>query len=91
MVLVIDARSVASAVTAPVLRAPAECSTLVGVAWLREKLKKTEVDNLYWADTRIMIADGLTKGAVGRSTLHDAMNGWWNILAALVDHTLSRI
>ena len=40
---------------------PTECSTMVAVAWLRENMKKIEVDNLCWADTKIMIADGLTK------------------------------
>ena len=35
---------------------------------------------LVWQDTRDMLADGLTKGAVERTALHDAMNGYLKIL-----------
>ena len=37
----------AGTAVAPVLRAPAECSMLVSLAWLREKLQTKELDRLY--------------------------------------------
>ena len=86
--LVLDARSVTAAATAPVLKAPAENSALVAVAWLREKLKRRELDELYWADTRVMLADGLTKGSIDRSNLQAAMKGIWTISVKLVPQLL---
>jgi len=33
---------------------------------------------LIWVDTRIMLADGLTKGNIDRALLHLAMEGRWD-------------
>ena len=84
LALVVDARSVTSSITAPTLKAPAECSTLVAIAWLRQKLQSGELDALYWSDTRIMIADGLTKGSINRRELHQVMAGIWRISVSLI-------
>ena len=88
LALVVDARSVTASIIAPTLKAPAECSTLVAVAWLRQKLQSGELDALYWSDTRVMIADGLTKGSINRKELHQAMAGIWRISVSLILQTL---
>lgn len=77
MALAIDAKSVTAATISPVLRAPAENSALVSVAWLREQLKREALNALFWSDTRTMSADGLTKGSIHRQGLHDVMGGVW--------------
>lgn len=81
--LVLDAKSVTTAVVAPVLRAPAECSASVSVAWLREQLRAQRLRQLWWCDTRIMASDGLTKGAVSRDGIIDIMQGWWNLFVKM--------
>ena len=72
--LVMDAKSVTSAVTAPNLKIPAEPSVMLHVMWLRELIRCGRL-KLYWCDTRAMIADGLTKGAIDRLLIHAAMGG----------------
>ena len=84
LALIVDARSVTLAITAPVLKAPAENSALVSVAWLRDHLRNRVIDFLLWADTRVMISDGLTKGSINRESIHDVMNGEWNIHTPLI-------
>ena len=83
MALVVDAKSVTAAAIAPVLKAPAENSALVSVAWLREQLRRKILSSLFWSDTRIMIADGLTKGAIPRQALHELMRGHWDLAVRL--------
>lgn len=73
--LVIDARSVSSAVTAPNVKVPAEPSLLLHVCWLRALLTKTRLYRLYWCDTRSMLADALTKGSASRDLITAAMAG----------------
>ena len=46
LALIVDARSVTLAITAPVLKAPAENSALVSVAWLRNHLRNRALDFL---------------------------------------------
>lgn len=84
MALIVDARSVTLAITAPVLKAPAENSALVSVAWLRNHLRNRVLDFLLWADTRVMISDGLTKGSINRESIHAVMDGIWNIHTPLI-------
>ena len=84
LALIVDARSVTLAITAPVLKAPAENSALVSVAWLRDHLRNRVLDFLLWADTRVMISDGLTKGSINRESIHEVMNGEWNIHTPLI-------
>ena len=84
MALIVDARSVTLAITAPVLKAPAENSALVSVAWLRNHLRNRVLDFLLWADTRVMISDGLTKGSINREGIHAVMDGSWNIHTPLI-------
>ena len=77
--LYVDALSVFAAVTATFLKIPAEKSLLSHVQYLRELLDTMVIEALLWIDTRDMIADGLTKGAVDRTALHEVMSGTWTI------------
>ena len=75
MILVIDAMSVFASVTASQLKIPAERSLWSHTQYLRELLETDVLKWLLWADTRDMHADGLTKGSVDRTQLHDLMDG----------------
>ena len=75
IVVVIDADSVYTSVTALQVKAPAEKSLLVQLQWLRELLDRRVVHTLAWCDTRDMISDALTKGSVDRARVHAAMDG----------------
>ena len=80
--LLIDAKSVFDSLTVEYAKTPAEKSVLVQVLWLREILEKRILNYLVWLDTRDMLPDGLTKGAIHRELLHKAMNGFWHIKQA---------
>eukprot|EP00435_Cladocopium_sp_Y103_P018529 s3796_g4.t1 len=86
---VLGAKSVTAAVTAPVLKVPAEPSLLVHVRWLRHLLQAGVLKGLWWTDTRSMIADGLTKGSVDRAALELVANGWLDIQHALTDESVN--
>ena len=73
--LYIDARSVYAAITAVAIRAPTGKSLLSHVQYMRELLDIRVIQYFVWVDTRDMVADGLTKGAVDRSALHQLMDG----------------
>ena len=73
--LYLDAMSVTAAVTATFVKVPADNGVLVHCLYLRELLDHNVLHALIWQDTRDMIADGLTKGAVERTALHAAMDG----------------
>jgi hypothetical protein len=74
-VLYLDALSVYAAVTATFVKTPADNGVLVHCLYVRELLDNNVLYALVWQDTRDMLADGLTKGAVERKALHDAMAG----------------
>ena len=80
MALYVDAKSVYSAVSATMIRAPADKSLLCHVQYLRELLNNRVLSSLVWMDTRDMTADGLTKGAVDRGLLHKLMDGTMEIV-----------
>ena len=75
MVLLIDAMSVYAAITATFVKTPAESGVLCHLLFLRELLDKGILEALGWCDTRDMLADGMTKGAVDRDALHNVMEG----------------
>ena len=77
--LFVDAMSVYAAVTATFIKIPAEKSLLSHIQYLRELLDTKVLEALIWIDTRDMVADGLTKGAVDRDALHSCMAGIWQI------------
>ena len=80
MILVLYAYSVFSAATAGQIKVPADSSLLAHVQYIRELLDNYVLKELWWADTRDMIADGLTKGSVDRAALDKAMEGAIQIL-----------
>eukprot|EP00969_Alexandrium_andersonii_P077927 3437109-Alexandrium_andersonii.AAC.1 len=67
--------SVFAACTAGFVKIPADNGMLAHVQYLRELLDQRTLKALIWTDTRDMIADGATKGAVDRELLHLAMQG----------------
>ena len=73
--LYLDALSVTAAITATFVKVPADNGVLAHCLYLRELLDHNVLHALIWQDTRDMIADGLTKGAVERDALHAAMEG----------------
>ena len=75
IILCIDAMSIWSAIAAIHIRTPAEKSLLGHLQFLKELITRRIIHTLRWIDTRMMIADGLTKGAVARDDLHRIMNG----------------
>ncbi len=58
-----------SAVEAKETKTPAEASLLTSVQSVRELLDLKRLRALHWIDTRDMLADGLTKGAVPRDAI----------------------
>ena len=74
--LVVDAKSVSTAVTAPNVKIPAEPSLLLHVVWLRNLLEKGRLRRLFWCDTRVMVTDAMTKGSVSRELVTAVMSGW---------------
>ena len=74
----IDAKSVFDAVTASPLKAPTEKNLANHLFWVREWLEIGILDQLRWCDTRDMVADGLTKGAVEHKALFEVLRGEWH-------------
>ena len=75
MALGIDAMSVFSAATATQLKIPAEKALWSHVQYVRELLDTGVLDYALWLDTRDMWSDGLTKGTVERTLIHEIMQG----------------
>jgi hypothetical protein len=75
MTLQIDAMSVFAAITATYIKHPAEKGLLSHVQFIRELLDTGVLRALIWIDTRDMTSDGLTKGSVERTALHELMDG----------------
>ena len=63
------AGSLFDAVRASDVGDPAESSLKLHVIALRDKLERGILRRFWWADTRDMLADGLTKGGVCRDAL----------------------
>ena len=74
--LCVDAMSVFAAITAQVVKPPAERSLVSHVQWLRQMLDWQVLRGIVWMDTRDMVSDGLTKGKVSRDQLHALMRGF---------------
>ena len=71
----VDALSVHAAVVAQHVKAPAESNLLGHVQFLCELLDTHVLTYFCWLDTRDMVSDGLTKGAIDRTCLHKLMSG----------------
>ena len=75
LVLYIDAMSVYAAVTATQIKIPADSSILCYLQYLRELIEHRVLHARVWVDTRDMLGDGMTKGAVERKDIHVVMSG----------------
>ena len=75
MCLYIDAFSVFAAITATFIKMPADNGQLVHLHFIRELLDNGVLKAIAWLDTRDMLADGMTKGAVEREALQATMEG----------------
>ena len=64
-----------AAITATFIKMPADNRQLVHLHFIRELLDNGVLAAIAWLDTRDMIADGMTKGAVERDALQSAMEG----------------
>ena len=71
--------SVFAAVSAVFIKTPAEKSLLCHVQFLRELLDDHVLAAIAWLDTRDMVSDGLTKGAVPRDALLKILDGVWQL------------
>ncbi len=69
---VCDAKSVFDAINASDVGDPTESPLKLHVIALRDKLERGIIKRLWWADTRDMLADGLTKGGIPRGALVNA-------------------
>ena len=72
--VVIDARSVFDSLAVQDVCNPAEMSLELHLIAIRAKLESGLLRNLYWCDTRDMLADGLTKGGIDRTMLIKALD-----------------
>ena len=75
--LAIDAKAVFDALTAAVVRVPADKHLYLHLRKLREFLDERQLWRIWWVDTRMMLADGMTKGVVDRECLVRATLGRW--------------
>ena len=67
--------SIWTALAAERIKTPAEKSMLLHLLWLRELLERGVLSALNWLDTRVMTADGHTKGSIERDTLRELAGG----------------
>ena len=87
----IDARSVYDSLVSAMIKTPSEASLLGHLLWLREFLSKAIISNLLWVDTRDMVADGLTKGAVARNLLLAVTQGIYELKHEFVEHKATKV
>ena len=77
---VIDAMSVFRAITADEVKAPSEKHLFYVIKMVRDRLEQGSLRRLYWADTRDMLCDCLTKGGIDRERLLDTWRtGVWEL------------
>ena len=79
----LDAISVFAAITASFIKIPAGNAMLSHVQYVRELMDTRVLSASIWTDTRDMIADGTTKGAVDRAELHACMMGRFSVQHAM--------
>ena len=69
--LCVDARAVYDAVAATDACEPAESSLKLHLIPVRDRMTQGLIRKFFWVDTRDMLADGLTKGGIDRTLLHN--------------------
>ena len=76
----VDARSVFDALVSEQTRC-SEGGLLMTLLSMKESLRNHLLSRLWWIDTRDMVADGLTKGTVGRAAIINmCCSGEWTLL-----------
>ena len=86
--LVGDARSVYDAIAASDVCDPAEASLKLHLLIVRARVESGVIRKLWWADTRDMLADALTKGGIDRTILMRCMDkGILRIVHECVGHS----
>ena len=78
---VCDARAVFDSIAASDVCDPAECSLKLHLLSIRDKILVGIIKRFFWADTRDMIADCLTKDGVDRRIMSRALEMGLFILA----------
>ena len=68
---VVDARALFDAVASADACTPLECSLKLHLMDIRDKLVNGIIKRLFWADTRDMVADCMTKGGVMRTMIQN--------------------
>jgi hypothetical protein len=82
-----DCRSVFDSLSAQDLKTPSESSLVLILHVLKELLCSHVIGKITWIDTRDMLSDGLTKGAVSRLALMQMSNtGVWQLQHAVMSH-----
>ena len=77
MYAVVDACSVFSGITCEHTKATQEAHTLYHAQWCRELIDLRVLHQLWWCDTRNMLANSMNEGSVPRAALIEAMTGRW--------------
>ena len=87
----VDAKAVFDAVAATDACDPQECSLKLHLISVRDRFAQGIIRRTHWVDTRDMLADGLTKGGIDGTLLHNVSNDCRFILAhnALTHNTFS--
>ena len=70
----VDAKAAFHAVAATDACDPQECSLKLHLILGRDRFAQGIIRRMHWADTRGMLADGLTKGGIDRTWLHSVSN-----------------
>ena len=86
----VDAKAVFDSIRASDVCEPAESSLKLHLLAVRDKLLQGILRQLFWVDTRDMLADGLTKGSVNRSALQLAQEDGRFKLQHNVVHTTKK-
>ena len=89
---IVDAKAVFDSIKASDVCEPAESSLKLHLLAIRDKLVAGILQQLFWGDTRDMLADGLTKGSVNRSALQLAQEeGRFKLQHAVVYTTRRKV
>jgi hypothetical protein len=82
-----DCRSVFDSLAAQDLKTPSESSLVLILHVLKELLCSHVIGKITWIDTRDMVSDGLTKGAISRIGLMQMSNsGVWQLTHDVMSH-----
>ena len=72
--IAVDAQAVFDAVAATDACDLQECSFKLHLISVRDRFAQGIISRMHWVDTRDMLADGLTKGGIDGTLLHNVSN-----------------